>query len=94
MSPVEYLSSNHELRAVFLFFRDHPGCSGITWLVAEGAAVAPGEPLGHFTFANGEPVPIFAQEPGTLVRRYDPDVADLPHRPSVVIALFEPPSPA
>jgi hypothetical protein len=94
MSPVEYLSSNHELRAVFLFFRDRPGCSGITWLVDEGAAVAPGDPLGHFTFATGEPVPIFAQQPGTLVRRYDPDVADLPHRPSVVIALFEPPSPA
>ena len=93
MSPVEYLSSNHELRAVFLFFRDRPGCSGITWLVDEGAAVAPGDPLGHYTFATGESVPIFAPEPGTLVRRYDPDVADLPHRPSVVIALFEPPSP-
>ena len=93
MSPVEYLSSNHELRAVFLFFRDRPGCSGITWLVAEGAAVEPGDPLGHFTFATGESVPIFAPEPGTLVRKYDPDVADLPHRPSVVIALFEPPSP-
>lgn len=91
MSPVEYLFSNHELRAVFRFFRDRPGCCGITWLVAEGAAVEPGDPLGHFTFASGEPVPILAPETGTLVRKYDPDVADLPHRPSVVIALFEPP---
>ena len=91
MSPVEYLSSNHELRAVFQFFRERPGCCGITWFVAEGAAVEPGDPLGHFTFATGESIPILAPETGTLVRRYDPDVADLPHRPSVVIALFEPP---
>jgi hypothetical protein len=91
MNSVEYLSGNHELRVVFRFFRERPGCSGITWLVDEGTAVEPGDPLGHFTFASGESVPIFAQEPGTLVRRYDPDVADLPHRPSVVIALFEPP---
>ena len=94
MSPVEYLSSNHELRAVFLFFRDRPGCSGITWLVDEGTAVSPGDPLGHFTFVNGETVPIVAAETGTLVRTYNPNLADLPHRPSVVIALFEPPSPA
>lgn len=93
MNPVEYLSINHELRAVFRFFRERTGCSGITWLVDEGAAVSPGEPLGHFTFVTGEMVPIFAAEPGTLVRRYDPVVTDLPHRPSVVIALFEPPSP-
>jgi hypothetical protein len=93
MNSVEYLSSNHELRTVFRFFRDRPGCSGITWLVAEGAAVEPGDTLGHFTFVSGEPVPILAPEPGTLIRKYDPDVADLPHRPSVVIALFEPPSP-
>ena len=93
MSPVEYLSSNHELRAVFLFFRERPGCSGITWPIPEGAAVELGDPLGHFTFATGDPAPIFAPETGTLVRRYDPNVADVPHRPSVVIALFEPPSP-
>jgi hypothetical protein len=51
------------------------------------------EPVTGNSEVSGEPVPILAPEPGTLIRRYDPDVADLPHRPSVVIALFEPPSP-
>jgi hypothetical protein len=94
MNPVEYLSGNHELRTMFRFFRDRPGCSGITWLVAEGAEVKPGDPLGHFTFATGEIVPIVAAATGTLVRTYNPNLADLPHRPSVVIALFEPTSAA
>lgn len=88
MNPVEYLSSNYELRAVFRFFRERPGCTGITWFVDNGTAVQLGDALGHFTFEDGEPVLIVAPATGTLVRTFNPSVAELPSRPSAPIAVF------
>lgn len=87
MEAVEFMPRNGELRSLCLFFRDRT-CSGITWAVDNGARVAIGQQIGRFEFTNAPAVGIVAPIDGTLMRRYDPDVAALPHRPSVLIAWF------
>ena len=87
--PLEFLASNCELRSFFVFFRKRPDCTGIRWTVAAGTVVAARQVIGELTFISGRPVEILAPIDAIVVRTFDPNVADLPHRPSQPIALFQ-----
>ena len=87
MEALEFMTEDLELRSMFMFFRTRT-CSGITWAVENGAIVTNGQRIGQFDFTNAPSVAILAPIDGVVIRRYDPDVAALPHRPSVLIALF------
>ena len=87
--PLEFLAHNCELRSFFLFFRTRPDCTGIRWNVAAGTIVAARQVIGELTFITGLPVEIVAPIDAIVVRTFDPNVADLPHRPSQPIALFQ-----
>jgi len=89
MDAVEFLANNCELRSFFLFFRQRTDCNGIRWTVAAGDNVNAGQVIGELGFVTGGPVQIVAPVDGVVVRTYDPNVADLPHRPSLPIALFQ-----
>jgi hypothetical protein len=87
--PLEFLANNCELRSFFLFFRKRPDCTGIRWNVAAGTAVAARQVIGELVFITGRPIEIVAPIDAIVVRTFDPNVADLPHRPSQPIALFQ-----
>ena len=89
MDAFEFLANNCELRSFFQFFRQRPDCAGITWRVSPGDGVAAGQVIGELAFITGGPVDIVAPIDGIVVRTFDPNVADLPHRPSLPIALFQ-----
>ena len=86
---LEFLANNCELRSFFLFFRKRPDCTGIRWNVAAGTTVAARQVIGELVFITGGPVEIVAPIDAIVVRTFDPNVADLPHRPSQPIALFQ-----
>ncbi|HZJ64710.1 MAG TPA: hypothetical protein VFD36_14430 [Kofleriaceae bacterium] len=88
--PLEFLVNNCELRSFFQYFVKRPDCAGIRWSVAAGTVVAARQVIGELVFITGNSVAIVAPVDGTVVRTYDPNVADLPHRPSQPIALFRP----
>lgn len=90
MTPVEYLPLCGELRSYFLFFHDRRDCTGITWLVDSGDVVSAGQRIAELTFATLGAVDIAAPVDGRVIRTYSPDVAELPHRPSLPLVLFQP----
>lgn len=90
MQAVEFLPLNNELRSYARFFKDHTGCTGITWKVQRAERIKAGQVMGEFTFVNEPPVEIIAPIDAQVVLTYSPDVADLPHRPSVPIVLLRP----
>jgi Na+-translocating ferredoxin:NAD+ oxidoreductase RnfC subunit len=90
MNAFEYLENNCELRSFFRFFQGRADCSGIRWRVKPGDVVAAGQAIGELSFATGGPIEIHAPLDGIVVRTFDPNVADLPFRPSLTIALFLP----
>ena len=90
MDAVEFLANNCELRSYFLFFRQRMDCNGIPWSVAAGDNVNAGQVIGQLAFTTGNPVQIVAPVDGVVVKTYDPNLAELPHRPSLPIAVFQP----
>src|SRR6185295_19772650 len=90
MDAVEYLPQNAELRSHYHFFEAHKGCTGVTWKVQPGDHITEGQVLGHFMFSTEKPVEIVAPIDARVAHTYSPNVADLPERPSVTIALFQP----
>ncbi|HEY0991130.1 MAG TPA: hypothetical protein VGD80_28955 [Kofleriaceae bacterium] len=85
---LEFLVNNCELRSHFRYFARRPDCTGISWGVTAGTAVTAHQVIGALVFITGEPVEIVAPVDGVVIKTYDPNVADLPHRPSQPIALF------
>jgi len=90
MEAVEYLPLNAELRSYSPFFREHTGCTGITWNVDTAKHVQAGEVIGQFNFEHGAPVEIVAPADAIVIGTYAPDIAYLPYPPSALIALFQP----
>jgi hypothetical protein len=88
MNAVEYLPQNAELRSHYHFFEEHKNCAGITWMVSPGDYVTKGQVIGYFKFSTEEPVEIVAPIDARVARTFSPNVADLPDRPSVTIAMF------
>lgn len=86
---LEFLANNCELRSYFRYFARRPDCAGISWVVTPGTVVAARQVIGALVFSTGAPVAIVAPVDGVVVRTYEPNVADLPHRPSQPIALFQ-----
>jgi predicted deacylase len=93
MEAFEFLSNNCELRSFFRFFQQRNDCSGIRWRVVPGERVVAGQEIGELSFVTGNPVEIRAPVDGVVVRTFDPNVAELPFRPSLTIALFQPREP-
>jgi Na+-translocating ferredoxin:NAD+ oxidoreductase RnfC subunit len=93
MNAFEYLENNCELRSFFRFFQERGDCSGIRWRVRPGETVVVGQEIGELSFASGGSVTVRAPIDGIVVRTFDPNVADLPFRPSLTIALFLPRGP-
>ena len=91
---LEFLVNNCELRSFFQYFVDRPDCAGIRWEVKAGTVVNADQVIGKLVFVTGAPVEIVAPVDGVLLRTYDPNVDDLPYRPSQPIALFLPAPPA
>jgi Na+-translocating ferredoxin:NAD+ oxidoreductase RnfC subunit len=93
MDAFEFLANNCELRSFFRFFQQRHDCSGIRWRVVPGQAVAAGQQIGVLSFATGGSIDIHAPVDGIVIKTFDPNVADLPFRPSLTIALFQPSHP-
>jgi len=85
---LEFLARSCELRSYFQYFANRTDCAGIRWAVQAGTIVTARQVIGELLFDTGAPVKIVAPIHGTLVKTYDPNVAELPHRPSQPIALF------
>jgi hypothetical protein len=90
MQPIEFLTENLELRSYFAFFRDKSPCSGIRWIVDNGADITAGQTLGHFLFTAHVPAAIVSPIDAVLLRRYESDGAALHQRPSQLIAILAP----
>lgn len=95
MDPTEYLLNNRELRSCSRYFQHRVDAVGVEWDVAEGTAVAAGQPLGRIVFGSGPDYVIRSPVAAVFMRGNDGvDPARLPSRPSLLLALFKPIAPA
>lgn len=90
MDAVEYLPLNAELRSYPLYFREHPGCTGVAWNVSTADQIKTGDKIGQFNFKHGKPLAIIAPVDAIVIGTYTPEMMYLPHPPSALLALFQP----
>jgi len=86
----DFLIRNAEIRTSFLYFKDRPDCTGISWVVGDGDTVNEGDVLCTFRFGAGPSEAITSPIGGRILRTHSPAVAELPHRPSQLLVLLDP----